>query len=143
MPSYTHTTKVGCWTVRDGGTLPARYLKDGTPVLSSEELGALEVRAALTVLTEVELVTGAELKFARKAMGLTQVDLSEHLGVNAETISRWETDAEPFKRTVQLAVLRLLDEVQRTGGIARPVRSAKGKAKDRVLQVSGGRRGSR
>jgi len=108
-------------------------MKDGTPLLSSEQLGALEVRAAITVLTDVELVAGAELKFARKAMGLTQVALAEHLGVNAETISRWETNAEPFKRTVQLAVLRLLDEVQRTGGIARPVRSAKAQAKDRVL----------
>jgi len=137
MQSYTHTTKVGRWTVQDGGTVPARTMTDGTPLLSSEQLGKLEVRAAITVLADVTLVSGAELKFARKAMGLRQADLAEHLGVNAETISRWETGSEAFKRPVQLAVLRLLEEFQRSGAIARPVRSSK--AANRILLASGSR----
>src|SRR5690349_17797975 len=112
--AYTHITKVGRWTVNDGGTRPVRKMKDGTPLLSAEQLGVLEIRAAITVLKEVELVGGAELKFARKALGLKQTDLAEHLGVNAETVSRWETEAETFKRPVQLAVLRLLEEFQRS-----------------------------
>jgi DNA-binding transcriptional regulator YiaG len=132
--SYTHVTKIGRWTVKDGGAAAPRTMNDGTPILSAEELGAFEIRAAITVLAEVKLVSGAELKYARKAMGLKQVDLAEHLGVNAETVSRWETDAESFKRPVQLAVLRLLEEFQRTGGIARPVRSSR--AADRVLLAS-------
>src|ERR1041385_2390913 len=103
MQSYTHTTKVGRWKVQDRGVVPAR-MKNRTPILSAEQLGKLEIRAAITVLAEVELVSGAELKFARKAMGLKQTDLAEHLGVNAETVSRWETDADSFKRPVQLAV---------------------------------------
>ncbi|HEX4475220.1 MAG TPA: helix-turn-helix domain-containing protein [Polyangiaceae bacterium] len=128
-----HITKVGRWTVEDAGTVvgSVRTTSDGTEALSSEQLESLELRAAITVLASVELVTGAELKFARKAMGLKQVDLAEHLGVNAETVSRWETDADNFKRTVQLAVLRLLEEYQRTGSIARPIRSPR--ASDRVL----------
>lgn len=133
MP-YTHTTKIGRWTVKDGGTVPARVMKDGTKLLSAEQLGKLEIRAAITVLAEVELVSGAELKFARKALGLKQTDLAEYLGVGPETVSRWETDAETFKRPVQLAVLRMLEEFQRTGGIARPVRTPR--ATDRVLRAA-------
>jgi DNA-binding transcriptional regulator YiaG len=106
-------------------------MRDGTPLLSSEQLEQLELRAAITVLVSVELVSGAELKFARKAMGLKQTDLAEHLGVTAETVSRWENGAEAFKRTVQLAVLRLLEEFQRTGALARPIRSPR--ASDRTL----------
>jgi DNA-binding transcriptional regulator YiaG len=131
-----HTTKVGRWTVEDGGAVAGatRTMKDGTEILSSKQIEVLELRAAITVLTDVELVTGAEIKFARKSMGLRQADLAEHLGVNSETVSRWETDADSFKRPVQLAVLRLLEEFQRTGSIARPIRSPR--ASDRVLVAS-------
>jgi DNA-binding transcriptional regulator YiaG len=133
--TYTHNTKVGRWIVKDSSTAVYRTMKDGTPVMSAEELTQLELRAAITVFAGVELVGGAELKFARKALGLKQTDLAEHLGVNAETISRWETGAESFKRPVQLAMLHVLEEFQRTGAIARPVRSPR--ASDRVLLVSG------
>ncbi|HEX7670146.1 MAG TPA: helix-turn-helix domain-containing protein [Polyangiaceae bacterium] len=94
---------------------------------------ALELRAAIAVLGGVELVEGPELKFARKAMGLRQTDLATHLGVTAETVSRWETNADRFRRPVQLALLQMLEEFQRTGGIARPVKSGRGS--DRVLVV--------
>jgi DNA-binding transcriptional regulator YiaG len=129
--TYTHTTKVGCWTVKDGGAMPARTMKDGTPVLSAEQLGAYEVRAAITVLSEVELVGGDELRFARKAMGLKQTDLAQHIGVTAETVSRWETGAEAFKRPIQLAVLCMLKEYQQSGRLTPPSHSPG--ARDRVL----------
>jgi len=134
MQSYTHSTKVGRWTVTDASVVPAR-MHDGTPILSAEQLGKLELRAAITVLLEVELVTGAEFKFARKAMGLKQTDIADHLGVNAETVSRWENGADQFKRPVQLAVLHMLEEFQRTGAIARPVKSPR--ASDRTLVAVG------
>ena len=34
--------------------------------------------------------TGADLVEARIDLGLTQVELAEHLGVSERTISRWE-----------------------------------------------------
>jgi transcriptional regulator with XRE-family HTH domain len=80
-----------------------------------------------------KLVGGAELKFARKAMGRKQTELAEHLGVNAETVSRWETGTDPFKRPVQLAILQLLTELKETGRVDRPLRSPR--ASDRVLEV--------
>lgn len=129
----THVTRVGRWTVRDSGLAADLRMKDGTPILDAEQMTALELRAAIAVLGGVELVEGPELKFARKAMGLRQTDLATHLGVTAETVSRWETNADRFRRPVQLALLQMLEEFQRTGGIARPVKSGRGS--DRVLVV--------
>ena len=58
-------------------------------------------------------------------MGLTQTELARNLGVTTETVCRWETGKEEFKRQTQLAVLRLVEEMERTGerAVARPARS--------------------
>jgi DNA-binding transcriptional regulator YiaG len=109
MSRSPRQSKVGRRTVYDGGTIPARTLKDGTPVLSADQLSALELRAANTVLRESELISGAELRFVRKALGLRQTELAEHLGVRPETISRWETGAEAIKRAVRLALMTLVE----------------------------------
>ncbi len=121
---YTHVTKVGRWTVKDGGIVPARRLKSGAAVLSAEQLTELELRAADTVLRKSELITGPELRFVRKALGLRQTELAEHLGVAAETVSRWETGADPFKRPIHLAVLALVEQRLKTGTLVRPTHKA-------------------
>lgn len=118
---YTHVTKIGRWTVTDGGAIPARTMRDGTPVLSADQLSTLELRAANTVLRELELVSGVELRFVRKALGLRQRELAEHLDVAPETVSRWETGAESFKRPVHLALLALVELRLRTGSLPRPL----------------------
>ena len=129
--AYTHRTKVGRYTAIDDGCCGfARTMKDGTPLLSADELSKLERRAVITVLRDVELVGGPELKFARKVLGLRQTELAEHLGVAPETVSRWETGAELFKRPVQLAVCELVETVERTGSL--PQRKASGKFELRV-----------
>ena len=111
---YEHTTRVGRFTDIDTGRA-TETLSDGSPGITSEELSRLERRAAITVLSEVEDIEGTELKFARKAMGLTQSELARTLGVTMETVCRWETGKEDFKRQTRLAVLRLLEELERTG----------------------------
>jgi transcriptional regulator with XRE-family HTH domain len=68
----------------------------------------------------LRLVSGAELKFARKALGLRQTELAEYLGVEPETISRWENNRDPFKRRDQLAVLALLEHVAGGGELEPP-----------------------
>ncbi len=109
---YTHTTKVGRFTVTDGGLgAPTRTLKDGTQVLSYEQVAEFERRAAITVLRDIELVQGEEFRFARKALDMSQPELAEYLGVAEETVSRWENGRETIKRTVQLALLGLLEVV--------------------------------
>jgi len=118
--SYTHTTKVGRFTVTDGGlSAPARTLDDGTHVLSYEQVAEFERRAAITVLRDIELVQGEELKFARKALDMSQPELAEYLGVAEATVSKWENNREAFKRPVQLALLGLLEAVNH-GAILSP-----------------------
>ena len=83
--------------------------------LTLAELAGYERRAAKTVLLDVPEVEGEVLKFARKALGLKQAELAAILDVSAETISRWETSADPFKRQVQLAYAQLLDIAEHHG----------------------------
>ena len=112
---HTHKTKVGRYVVIDNGVLATEQMSDGTPILSADMVSMLERRATITVLRDVELVSGEELRFARKVLGLRQTELAEHLGVAVETVSRWETGADAFKRPIQLAVCDLLAAVQETG----------------------------
>ena len=120
---YEHTTRVGRFTVIDTGN-STETLFDGSPGITSEELSRLERRAAITVLSEIDELDGSELRFARKALGLTQAEIARQLGVAMETVCRWETGKEEFKRQTQLAVLRLLEQVERhgEGALDNPVR---------------------
>jgi DNA-binding transcriptional regulator YiaG len=52
-------------------------MSDGTPILSAELVSTLERRTTITVLRDVELVSGEELRFARKVLGLRQTELAE------------------------------------------------------------------
>jgi DNA-binding transcriptional regulator YiaG len=119
--SYTHTTKVGRFTVTDGGlNAPARTLNDGTLVLTYEQVAEFERRATITVLRDIELVQGEELKFARKALDMSQPELAEYLGVAEATVSKWENNREAFKRPVQLALLGLLEAVNHGAVLSAP-----------------------
>jgi DNA-binding transcriptional regulator YiaG len=113
--AQAHKTKVGRYVVVDSGVLSTDHMVDGTPILSAEMVSELERRATITVLRDVELVSGEELRFARKVLGLRQSELAEQLGVAVETVSRWEPGADAFKRPIQLAVCDLLATVQQTG----------------------------
>lgn len=115
--AHEHKTRVGRFTVTDTGGAPPRTMADGTPILTAEEVSEYERRATIAVLRDVDLVSGTELKFARKVLGLRQAELAEHLGVTPETVSRWETGAELFKRPIQLAICDLIATVQQTGSL--------------------------
>jgi DNA-binding transcriptional regulator YiaG len=117
--AQVHKTKVGRYVVIDNGIEVTESLSDGTPILSAELVTLLERRATITVLRDVDLVSGEELRFARKVLGLRQAELAEQLGVAVETVCRWETGADAFKRPIQLAVCDLLAAVQETGHLPR------------------------
>lgn len=121
---YEHTTRVGRFTVLDTADA-TETLSDGSPGITADELSRLERRGAITVLSEAEVIEGGELKFARNALGLTQAELACHLGVTTETVCRWETGREEFKRQTRLAVLRLLEDVALNGesALTRPARA--------------------
>jgi transcriptional regulator with XRE-family HTH domain len=63
------------------------------------------------IFLDLPSVSGAVLRYARKALGLTQVALAPCLGVKPETVSRWEADAA-IPRGVQLAMVGLLTAVE-------------------------------
>ncbi|MBN1606310.1 MAG: helix-turn-helix domain-containing protein [Polyangiaceae bacterium] len=77
------------------------------------ELGILERRAAIAVPHDVRTIEGPELRDARRVLGLKQAELAHLLDVAPETVSRWETGAQAFDRSVQLAALAMLEHVHR------------------------------
>jgi DNA-binding transcriptional regulator YiaG len=77
--------------------------------LSLEQIAGFERRAARAVLQAARTVEPEILRCARRSLGLTQADLAMFMDVAPETISRWETGAEPFKRTVQLAMAAIVE----------------------------------
>lgn len=104
-------TRVGRYRVED-----ATRSYDGEE-LSGKVLAGYQRRAARTILHDVDLVEPEILRYARRALELTQGELASLLGVGAETVSRWETGAKPFKRDTQLAMAGLLDEAERHDGV--------------------------
>lgn len=53
-------------------------------------------------------MTPAELRAAREALGLTQPELGERLGVHWTTVSRWENGRSAISGAVALAVKGML-----------------------------------
>ncbi|MBK7582522.1 MAG: helix-turn-helix domain-containing protein [Myxococcales bacterium] len=104
-------TKVGRYRVEDA----SRPYTPGDE-LSLRQLAGYQRRAVRTVLRDVRNVEPEILRFGRKAIGLTQPQLAELFGVAPETVSRWETGAEPFKPYVQLALATLIDVAETAGG---------------------------
>lgn len=89
-------------------------LSDGSLGIASDELGRVEFQVATAILSCVPSIEGEALKFARKVMGLRQADLATLLDVAVETVSRWETGAEPIRRQTQLALLQLVESAARS-----------------------------
>ena len=50
------------------------------------------------------MMKGKELKRRRRALKLTQVELSEILGVRSNTVARWENGVSPIPKLVPLAI---------------------------------------
>jgi putative zinc finger/helix-turn-helix YgiT family protein len=83
----------------DASGLPNIVLVD-IPVSRCAECGHEEVHIsnieglhralALAVVRKRERLTPAEIRFLRKYLGLSGADFAQHIGVSAETVSRWE-----------------------------------------------------
>jgi DNA-binding transcriptional regulator YiaG len=105
--------------------------QNGHAEISVDKLSEYERRASVVVLSEAAEIGGAEIKFARKALGLTQARLAALLEVAPETVSRWETGAEAMSRVSRLALLAVVRDPQSLARLAEeaPARPAE------VLQV--------
>ena len=123
--AYQHVTKIAGFTVTDGTGHMLRCDQCEAPLLSLAEVAGYERRAAKQILMTAERpVSGAVLKYARKALGLRQKQMADLLATNEQQISRWENDDE-IDRRLRLAVASLLamaeggspvDEVAATPG---------------------------
>ena len=76
--------------------------------ISVPDLSGLAAAVAMVRAVFPQKLTGAEIKFLRKAAGWRAKDLAEKLGVAPETVSRWEHAAPPiseqWERHLRLAV---------------------------------------
>lgn len=109
---YQHVTSVGGVRVVDTTTQRWQCSACGEVDLTLNAMAAYERRAAALVLRDGRHTGGAVIRFARKALGLTQAELALLLGCQPETLSRWENDKGEMPRAEQLAVVALLDGVE-------------------------------
>lgn len=82
----------------------------GEAMLTMEELSRYERAAAAIVFRDAPArVTGGVVKFARKALGMTQAELGAAIDCRGETVSRWEHGHDAIPRAPQLAIVALLE----------------------------------
>lgn len=78
----------------------------GERLVSIPAMPQLHGLIGLTLIKKKALLSGKEIRFLRKNMGLTATKLSEIIGVEIETISRWEngkqTITKPHDRLLKL-----------------------------------------
>lgn len=104
---YEHTEKVGRWTTTDGTALVEQCGSCSAPRLSLEQLTEYQLSAVKTVLCEGH-AEGAVIRYARKALGLTQKELGLILDYQHETVSKWENDKDKMQRSAIQALIGIL-----------------------------------
>jgi DNA-binding transcriptional regulator YiaG len=92
--------------VKVRGSLPAKTCACGEQIIEGDALAALELAAA-HALGQHGVRTAEAFRFMRKALALRAVDLGALIGIEPETISRWETD----KRDIDVRAFALLAEL--------------------------------
>jgi DNA-binding transcriptional regulator YiaG len=109
VQGYEHVTDVAGVLVRDAsGTAPV-CPECGAVELPLSRVRRYEQRAAATAMRETAEPSGAMVRYARRALGKTQVELADLLGCAPETVSRWETGSVPIPAAMRLALVALLD----------------------------------
>jgi putative transcriptional regulator len=100
----------------DESGLPNVILKDveirrcpkcGTQEVPIPRVGELHRAIAMALVHKPTRFLGAEVRFLRKYMGWSGVDFASHMGVNPETVSRWENEKEAISSTSD-RLLRLI-----------------------------------
>lgn len=105
--SYKHVEKVGRYTITDASSMVWQCLACKTPQLTLDDLQGYQLNAAKTALCDGRH-DGPVVRYARKALGLTQKELGLIIDYQHETISRWETDKEAAPGVAMSAVVGVL-----------------------------------
>ncbi|MFO0646574.1 MAG: helix-turn-helix domain-containing protein [Polyangiales bacterium] len=109
LKKHEREGRVGSFKVIDSGCMASVCESCGVVDMTLDDLQRFERRAARIVLLDRPDAGGDVYKYARKALGLRQVDLARMLGVEPETVSRWENGHVAMPRAEQLALVALLD----------------------------------
>lgn len=86
---------------------------DGDEVIQIPFINALHTSIALGIISHENSMSGAELRYLRSEMGLTQSELATLIHVDRQTIGRWERgetvlDGSPEIVVRQLSIEKLL-----------------------------------
>jgi YgiT-type zinc finger domain-containing protein len=106
----TLETRVGDHIVTDRSVRRPVCAQCGEFTLPADALETVELRAAVVAFKDAPRVTGAMLRFARKALGLKQTELAARIGTTFESVSRWEREERPMEAWVPVSVLGLVLE---------------------------------
>ena len=88
----------------------------GEETFGVPRLSELHRLIALTLVRKPSGLTGAELRFLRKHLGYSGVDLAERLDVTPEHYSRWENDAAPMSAMAERLVRLMVVHNDRAAG---------------------------
>ena len=82
------------------------------PVIS--DIQGLHKTIAMAIVKSKTILTGEQIRFLRKEIGLKAVEFSKLLSVNKVSVSRWETGKEPLGRSndklIRLFFIRKTEE---------------------------------
>jgi DNA-binding transcriptional regulator YiaG len=73
-------------------------------LIPGELLDRLHEALLLDVLIDEHILGPEEVRFLRKALRLSQAELSGRLGVHRTTVTRWETGEVPIEPPVSIAI---------------------------------------
>lgn len=83
----------------------------GEDAVAIPRVAELHETIAWAVAQKDARLSGEEIRFLRKYLGLSGIQMSSVMGVSRETVSRWETGAAPMgipsERLLRLMVFRL------------------------------------
>jgi DNA-binding XRE family transcriptional regulator len=121
---FTHVEEFSGVKVSDPRAQAYVCGKCGEAEISLEQLSKLQRRAAAIALRDLSAVNGGVLKYARKSAGLRQSDLGKLLNLAPETISRAETGEGNIEKTLQMAMLSILQQLENGATVADLLASA-------------------
>ncbi|WP_330925064.1 helix-turn-helix domain-containing protein [Candidatus Sororendozoicomonas aggregata] len=105
--------------------LPAVYLEngfardsvDGEQCVGVDSVDQLHRTIATTLTGKSTALTGEEVRFLRVEMNLSQKRLGTLLGVEDQTVARWEKNSTPLPRTSDVALRALYLESINKGSV--------------------------
>lgn len=83
---------------------------DGDEVIQIPAINMLHATIALGIVSHESSMSGAELRFLRTEMGLTQSDLASIVHVDRQTIGRWEREETPLEGAHETVIRQLAIE---------------------------------